>query len=130
MLKNTQTITKHIPIQNDLDVIVARLRVREVAREIGFGTIDQARISLAASELARILTQILGQQGELVVSNIQANGHLGIEVTSVAHPRATTDIKPPDDKYCFSNVIALVDDGCVDTDQNQTTRVTLMKWLA
>ena len=49
------SINRKITIHNDLDIVVARLKAREVARELGFGTIDQARISLAAGELARTL---------------------------------------------------------------------------
>ena len=63
MNKATRTITERIPIKSDLDIVAARLKVREVARDMGFGTIDQARISLAASELARTLAQNIGGQG-------------------------------------------------------------------
>lgn len=125
MLADTTSIQKRILINTDLDIIVARLRVREIARDMGFGTIDQARISLAASELARVLTQTATQKGEILVSGVQTNGHLGIQVVSIAQQTMTN----PADQIPITNVMALVDDGHIDTTNGQTTRVTLMKWL-
>ena len=42
-----------IPIKSDLDIVVARIEGRNLAREIGFGATDQARIATAITELAR-----------------------------------------------------------------------------
>jgi serine/threonine-protein kinase RsbT len=125
---------KHIAINSDLDIIVARLRAREVAREMGFGTIDQARISLAAGELARALAHHLDQQGEIIISGVNADGHMGIQVISVC-PQEESESKPepPDDEEQeeeFSKALALVDEGFVEAEGAQGTRVTLMKWLS
>ena len=49
-----ETETK-IYVNNDLDIVMARMQARNVAKEMGFGTVDQARISLAASELACLI---------------------------------------------------------------------------
>ncbi len=48
---------RSLPIRNDLDIVTARVEAREVAKELGFGTIDQARIATATSELARNIAQ-------------------------------------------------------------------------
>ena len=45
-----------IYVNNDLDIVMTRMQVRDMAKKMGFGTADQARISLAASELARVLS--------------------------------------------------------------------------
>ena len=42
-------VQRKIYINNDLDVVTARMQAREMARQLGFRTADQARISLAAS---------------------------------------------------------------------------------
>ena len=44
-----------IAIQNELDIIEARMHVRKLAREAGLDLFDQARISLATSTMAIIL---------------------------------------------------------------------------
>ncbi len=46
MNPTAKNMIKKVTINNDLDIIVARLRAREVARMLGFGTIDQARFPL------------------------------------------------------------------------------------
>ena len=44
---------QRIPIRSDLDIVAARVEGRNLAREIGFDIIDQARIATAITELAR-----------------------------------------------------------------------------
>ena len=127
MSKEIRTITERIPINSDLDIVAARLKVREVARDMGFGTIDQARISLAASELARTLAQNLGGSGEIVVSGIDSEGHRGIQVESISPNKTLAALKKPN---AFSSAFALVDEGYVDTEDTHNIRVTLMKWLS
>lgn len=124
-----RSASRHIIINNDLDVIVARLRAREVAREMGFGTIDQARISLAAGELARILANKLNERGEIIISGINVDGHLGIQVISVGphiDANETFDLEETEDLH---KAISLVDKGIVEDQSSVETRVTLMKWL-
>ncbi|MCI0395698.1 MAG: hypothetical protein L0332_25160 [Chloroflexi bacterium] len=126
-----KSATRRIIIHSDLDIIVARLKAREVAREMGFSTIDQARISLAAGELARALAKVMDSSGEIVISGINANGQCGVQVISVT-PQAGPDGLEnaggvTDDHYPeMADVAALVDECRVE---NQGTRVTLMKWL-
>jgi serine/threonine-protein kinase RsbT len=122
-----KSTTRRILIHNDLDIIVARLKSREVAREMGFSTIDQARISLATGELARLLAGSVDGQGEIVVSGIQLDNHSGVQVVSINHE---ADGKNPGHAGVngeMTNVKALVDECHVE---NHGTRVTLMKWLS
>lgn len=120
--------TIHITIKNDLDIISARLRVREVAREMGFNTIDQARISLATSELARTLAQNAKFLLEIIVSSIQDKDLSGIQVTSTLRNRSTHAMSTQDNDS-ISKVMALVDEGNIDKDAEHNIRVTLKKWL-
>lgn len=136
MNEGTKTVTQRIIIRSDLDIITARLRAREVAREIGFGTIDQARISLAASELARILTMKLNTPGEIVIAGIHTAGHLGIQVTSIdssdqrLEEAAGQVTQEPLQDSALVNAISLVDESVVEQVGVKNTRVTLMKWLS
>jgi len=135
MSETTKSTVKRVLINNDLDIIVARLRAREVARSLGFGTIDQARISLAAGELARVLAKNMDEQGEIVISGVNAEGHMGIQVISV-NPKSTEKSKSPEtnsgdwQEETLTSVLNLVDEGFVEDQGDQGTRVTLMKWLA
>lgn len=42
-----------IQIEKEWDIVAARQLGRDIAKKIGFGTVDQARIATAISELAR-----------------------------------------------------------------------------
>ena len=53
---------------NDLDVMLARVQARQIAQKLGFNSADQARISLATSELARLLSWEAFQPGELTIA--------------------------------------------------------------
>jgi serine/threonine-protein kinase RsbT len=137
-MSSVRSTARKIIINNDLDIVVARLRAREVAKEIGFGTIDQARISLAAGELARVLTRNLSGPGEIVISGIHTDGHLGIQVMSVSpktsgqklQDATAADGTPLAAENELSGAMALVDEGVVEDQGEQGTRITLMKWLS
>lgn len=136
MNKMNRTVSERIVIKSDLDIVTARLRAREVAREMGFGTIDQARISLAASELARILSLKINTPGEILIAGVNTPEHVGIQVTSIdisdeklleADGQAT---QAPLHDSALTNAMALVDEGLVEQVGAKNIRVTLMKWLA
>jgi serine/threonine-protein kinase RsbT len=135
MNQTGQNINKRIIIHSDLDIIIARLRAREVARELGFGTIDQARISLAAGELARVLVSSMDPQGEIVISGINTDDHLGIQVVAISPSRKTSEAVTPeseaknDPMQAISRVSSLVDEHIIENREDQMTSVTLMKWL-
>lgn len=66
---------RSIPVRNDLDIIAARVEGRNLAKELGFGKIDQARIVTAISEIARnvvlyavegIVTVVVIREGDRV----------------------------------------------------------------
>ena len=126
------SLIKRISITNDLDIVTARLRTREVARELGFGTVDQARISLAAGELARVLAENVGGQGEIVISEANESGQKGICVVSLNPGMADANLSsiPSDDlSQKIANALNLVDEYLVEDQDQLGTRVTLMKWL-
>ncbi|NJN54363.1 MAG: response regulator [Anaerolineae bacterium] len=130
-----KTVSERIVIKSDLDIITARLRAREVARELGFGTIDQARISLAASELARILALKMSAPGEILIAGVNTPEHVGIQVTSIDSSdekllEADGEVtQEPLDDAALSNALALVDEGFVEQVGAKNIRVTLYKWL-
>ncbi len=126
-----------ISIRSDLDIVVARMAARDVARHLGFNKIDQARISTATSELARSIV-MKAVEGTVTIGPIQRGNRSGIEVIV--------------DDYCsgMPDVSALLQDGSqheqhtgpglatsrrlmdelnIDTRLEQGTTVTCRKWL-
>ncbi len=65
-------------IQSDLDIVTARSNARDVAKSLGFGSIDQARIATAVSELARNIFLYAGT-GQVEIRAVDRNGRKGIE---------------------------------------------------
>ena len=70
---------KVINIQSDLDIVAARMAARDMAKAMGFGAIDQARIATAISELARNIYLYAGE-GTVTVSEVQQGIRKGLEV--------------------------------------------------
>ena len=71
---------KRIPIKNDLDIVSARVEGRNMAKRLGFGVIDQARIATAISELARNIV-LYAQDGLVSLEEIEEDGRQGIQIT-------------------------------------------------
>ena len=71
--------SKTAVIRSDLDIVIARTMARDVAKALGFGAIDQARIATAVSELARNIFLYAGT-GNVSVREIERHGRKGIEI--------------------------------------------------
>jgi serine/threonine-protein kinase RsbT len=70
---------RRIPINSDLDIVAARVEGRNLAKEMGFGIIDQARIATAISELARNV-MLYAQSGQVILSRLDLDGRLGLQI--------------------------------------------------
>ena len=126
---------RRIYVNNDLDVVVARMQARELAKQIGFGTADQARISLAASELARVLSWNMNQSGEMVLSAASKNGQTGIQIDCLVS-NETAPLNGDSGQEMtggrFQSIAGarkLVDESIVEAQGTKYTRVALFKWL-
>ena len=121
-----------IYINNDLDIVMARMQARNVAKKMGFSTADQARISLAASELARVLSWAIREPGEMIISETTRNGHQGLQVVCLVqleHISTEGEAANAPPSRSFAGACKLVDESSVDVQNDQQARVTLIKWL-
>jgi anti-sigma regulatory factor (Ser/Thr protein kinase) len=122
-----------IYINNDLDVAMARMQTRRMAKKMGFTAADQARISLAVSELAWMLIRQTQEPAQIILSTIQRNMDAGIQIVCRLElergspPHQDEDIENFQDK--FRQVGQLMDEGMVAVEDEQYSRVTLIKWL-
>jgi serine/threonine-protein kinase RsbT len=128
---------RRIYINNDLDIVVARMQAREMAKQMGFSTADQARISLAASELARVLSWNTSQAGEIVMRDADQNGQHGFQVSCLVNLEQITvggEAGSVPDKTTVSGkslagACQLVDESIVEEQGNNQAQVILIKWL-
>jgi len=126
---------RRICINNDLDIVMARMQARQMAKLIGFGTADQARISLAASELARLLIDNATPPIEILMSTASKNGQQGMQVAclmSFLEKKPSEEIQPDPAKRNNQFLVStrqLMDESILEEQSSGHTRVTLIKWL-
>ncbi len=68
-----------LQIKEEVDIVGVRTTARSIAREIGFGLVDQTRISTACSELARNVF-LYANEGEARIEELK-NPHSGLRIT-------------------------------------------------
>ncbi|MDM8528589.1 hypothetical protein QUF58_10305 [Anaerolineales bacterium HSG24] len=125
-----------ISINNMADVFTARMQARQLAKEIGFNTVDQARISLATSELAHLICVNNYHNGEIILSETALNGHSGFQVDCFigkpAHKTGTlmsTWFDESGFQRSISGACRLVDENIIDIEnESNQTQITLIKW--
>ena len=128
---------ERLPILTDKDIACARKKVREWSLEVGFGLVDQTKVTTAASELARNTMQH-GGGGEMeiaVVSNEASR--LGLRLVFSDKGPGIVDIKLAlTDGYTtgggmglgLSGSKRLMNEFNLETELGKGTRVTVIKW--
>jgi hypothetical protein len=116
--------TQMIQIFDDHDIIVARLRVREMARAKGFSMMDQARISLAASSLANAMGLTHANRGRIVIDCLDNERGTGIRVVCAKTCPTSGDPSPMQ----LGDTRWMVDEFNVERLPSNGVRVTIVKW--
>ena len=127
-----------IPIKTDLAIVSARVEGRNMAKELGFGTIDQARIATAISELARNIV-LYAPEGKVTVRAIVSDdARRGIEVVCEDNGPGIANVElVMQDGYSTSSGLGmglpgtkrLMDEFEIETTLDVGTKVTVRKWL-
>ena len=126
-----------VDIYTEWDIVAARQLGRNEAKEIGFGTVDQARITTAISELARNIYLYAGE-GRIEINRLYENNKYGISIIASDEGPGISDLrKVMDDGYTTSGglgagmpgVRRLMDEFNVQSEQGIGTTITAVKWL-
>lgn len=126
-----------VEVRNEWDIVKARQSGRNIAKELGFGTVDQARITTAISELARNIYLYAGN-GEVVIERVENGGKLGLKIEASDSGPGIKDIrKVMEDGFTTSGglgaglpgVKRLMDEFTIDSKENEGTIITSIKWL-
>lgn len=126
-----------VEIQTEWDIVAARQLGRNVAKELGFGTVDQARITTAISELARNIYLYAGQ-GRIEIQRLTENGINGILIIAADSGPGIPDVrKVMEDGFSTSGglgaglpgVKRLMDDFKIETTLGEGTDIRATKWL-
>lgn len=126
-----------VDIKSEWDIVAARQLGRNVAKELGFGTVDQARITTAISELARNIYLYAGE-GKVEIMGIVENGLSGILIIASDEGPGIPDIRRVmEDGFSTSGglgaglpgVKRLMDEFKIDTVHGEGTAIKATKWL-
>jgi serine/threonine-protein kinase RsbT len=118
-------------IRSDLDIVTARTVVRDMARAIGFGTIDQARIATAVSEISRTIFLQSGV-GQVITREIDNHERRGIEIEFQAQGNVGSFASAAADQSHLgpSGARRLVDEYDIRTQHDGRTVIVCRKWCA
>ncbi|OMP66802.1 anti-sigma regulatory factor [Domibacillus epiphyticus] len=126
-----------VKIINEWDIVAARQLGRNVAKELGFGTVDQARITTAISELARNIYLYAGQ-GEITIEKIESGTKKGMTIISRDAGPGIPDLrKVMEDGFSTSGglgaglpgVKRLMDEFSIESTPGEGTLIQSVKWL-
>jgi serine/threonine-protein kinase RsbT len=126
-----------VKILNEWDIVAVRQLGRNIAKELGFGTVDQARITTAISELARNIF-LYANQGHIRIEKVFEGGKTGLKIVAEDEGPGIKDIrKVMEDGYSTSGglgaglpgVKRLMDSFDIDSTLNKGTTITATKWL-
>lgn len=133
----TMELHSCIDIHEEWDIVGARQLGRKIANDIGFGTVDQARIATAISELARNI-YLYATQGKVCFEIIDTIENKGIRMVAIDVGPGIDDISLVlQDGYSTSGglgaglpgVKRLMDEFDIQSEKGKGTKVTAIKWL-
>jgi serine/threonine-protein kinase RsbT len=131
-----------LPILGEDDIVLSRQRAREVARQLGFGAVDQSRIATAVSELARnVVRYATDGRGEVTIREITAEAgqreRAGIEIVVADEGPGIPDVDQAlRDGFTSGGGMGmglpgtrrLMDEMSIDSNVERGTTVTIRKW--
>ncbi|MBD7983943.1 anti-sigma regulatory factor [Sporosarcina sp. Sa2YVA2] len=126
-----------VEIITEWDIVAARQLGRNEAKQVGFGTVDQARITTAISELARNIYLYAGK-GKIEIERISEAGLVGIKIIASDEGPGIPDLrKVMEDGFTTSGglgagmpgVKRLMDEFKVISEVGEGTTIITTKWL-
>lgn len=129
--------SKRVLVHNDLDIVSARVEGRNMAKQLGFGVIDQARIATAISELARNLV-LYANGGQVLLEEAHSQGRTGIQIVCSDQGPGIADLDlVMQDGYSTQRGLGmglpgtrrLMDEFEIESQVGVGTTITIRKWL-
>ncbi len=128
-----------IDINHEWDIVEARQLGRDIAKKLGFGTVDQARITTAISELARNIYLYAGAgHGKMCFEVIKNVNQRGICLLAIDEGPGIKDIGlAMQDGYTTSGglgtglpgVKRLMDEFDLKSEVGKGTEIKTIKWV-
>jgi serine/threonine-protein kinase RsbT len=125
-----------VPVNADIDIVTARQRGRELARELGFTSTDLALIATAISELARNII-LYANTGQIILAVSENGTKRGIKVVARDEGPGIPDVERALEEgfstsrslgLGLSGVRRLMDEFDIVSELGRGTTVTVKKW--
>ncbi|RWZ52251.1 anti-sigma regulatory factor [Halobacillus fulvus] len=126
-----------VNIKKEWDIVGARQLGRDISRKVGFGTVDQARIATAISELARNIYLYAGT-GKVCFEVLEEIDHKGIAIIAMDNGPGIREISQVmEDGFSTSGglgaglpgVKRLMDEFDIQSEEGKGTEIRVVKWL-
>lgn len=126
-----------VNIKKEWDIVGARQLGRDIAKKVGFGNVDQARIATAISELARNIYLYAGN-GKICFDAIEELNSKGLRIVALDDGPGIQDVSQVmEDGFSTSGglgaglpgVKRLMDEFDVISSQGEGTEIKAVKWL-
>lgn len=128
-----------IAISGEDGIVAARQTARRMSKDLGFGMVDQSRITTAISELTRnVVRYATGSQGEVLIQGLKSEtGAVGIQVIVRDEGPGIIDIEGAMREgfssgtglgMGLSGARRLVDEFHIESTAGAATTVTIRKW--
>jgi serine/threonine-protein kinase RsbT len=126
-----------VPINRDGDIVAARQKARELAKQVGFSGSDLTIIATAISEIARNIV-VYAHRGEIVLSAAQRGTRRGVLVIARDHGPGIPDIeRAMRDGFSTGKSLGLglpgakrlMDEFEIASEIGKGTTITMRKWI-
>ena len=115
--------TRTLTIATESDIVLLRMYVRDLARATGLNLADQARISLAASSVAKAVGLGHSYQGQVTARDCFRDGRTGVQVACTARSD-----KMDRTSSALRDARWMVDELTLENVPSSMVLVTLLKW--
>jgi serine/threonine-protein kinase RsbT len=125
-----------VAIDQESDIVNARLKGRELATQVGFSGSDLTIIATAISEIARNIV-VYAERGEIILSPLQQDGRRGLLVIARDRGPGIPDIEQAmRDGFSTGKSLGLglpgakrlMDEFEIASEGGKGTTVTMRKW--
>ncbi len=126
-----------VDVRNEWDIVSARQLGRDLSKELGFSSVDQARITTAISELARNIYLYAGK-GKVCIEPVKDVNRSGLQIIASDTGPGIQDIrKVMQDGFTTSGglgaglpgVKRLMDEFSINSSVDIGTEILITKWL-
>ncbi len=128
---------EYVTIESEYDIVKARQLVRFHSKKLGFGIVEQTRLTTASSELFRNMYHY-ANGGEVIIDKGEYEARNAIIITCIDRGEGIDNLElAMSDGYTsglgmgygLPGAKRLVDNFDIYTEKNKGTTVRLMKWI-